>query len=119
MTLEELLVAIQQAPESIEFDIVMDVIQENYHYQETEFRNGLGETAVLNQAGTNEGSCKIFSFAQINKLSVEQTLACFGSFYREDVLLNPNGNDHQNIRNFIKNGWAGISFKNTALIDIK
>jgi len=119
MTLEELLIAIEQAPESVEFDDVMDVIQENYLYQETEFRNGLGDTAVVNLTGTNEGSCKIFSFAQINKLSVEQTLTCFGSFYREDVLLNPNGNDHQNIRNFIKDGWAGILFKNTALIEIE
>ena len=115
MTLEDLLIAIKQTPESVNFDDVMDVIQDNYHYRETEFKNGLSDTAVVNRAGTNEGSCKIFAFAQLNQLTVEQTLACFGSFYRDDVLQNLYGNDHQNIRNFIKDGWAGISFSGTAL----
>jgi len=30
-------------------------------------------------------------------------------------LKNPTGNDHQNIRNFIKSGWNGISFEGDAL----
>ena len=40
----------------------------------------------------------------------EPTLACFGAFYTEDVLKNPDGTDHQNIRNFMKTGWDGIAF---------
>jgi hypothetical protein len=32
-----------------------------------------------------------------------------------DVLKNPNGTDHQNIRNFIEFGWDGISFDGEAL----
>jgi len=115
MTLQDLLSIIKQTPESVDFNDVMDVIQENYRYQETEFRNGLTETAVVNAAGTNEGSCKIFAFAQLNKLTQAQTLACFGTFYRIDVLLKPDGTDHQNIRNFIKDGWDGISFSGIAL----
>jgi len=115
MTLNELLNAVKQTPDIIRFNDVMDVIQQNYRYQETEFKNGLGENQVTNLAGTNEGSCKIFAFAQINQLNEAQTLACFGSFYRDDVLKNPNGSDHQNIRSFMSHGWAGISFSGAPL----
>jgi hypothetical protein len=31
------------------------------------------------------------------------------------VLENLEGDDHQNIRNFMKYGWEGIQFKNEAL----
>ncbi len=43
------------------------------------------------------------------------TLNLFGAFYREDVLKNPEGTDHQNIRNFIEFGWDGIAFEGEAL----
>jgi hypothetical protein len=56
-----------------------------------------------------------FSFAKLNGLSKEETLACFGAFYRNDVLQNPEGTDHQNIRNFIEFGWDGIEFEGQAL----
>ena len=115
MTLDELLLVIKDAPDTVDFNDVMDVVQSNYQYRETEFTNGLGDELVTNRAGTNEGSCKIFSFARLNQLDEAQTLACFGSFYRDDVLKNSSGTDHQNIRNFIKYGWAGISFSGIAL----
>jgi hypothetical protein len=70
---------------------------------------------LLNDAGKNNGSCKLFSFARLNKLSPQQTLHCFGAYYRDDVLKHPEGTDHQNIRNFIKTGWAGIEFSGSAL----
>jgi len=70
---------------------------------------------VDNAAGENEGSCKIFSFAQLQQLDETQTLNCFGRYYREDVLKNPQGSDHANIRTFIKHGWQHITFDNTAL----
>jgi HopJ type III effector protein len=35
-----------------------------------------------------------------------------------DVLENPEATNHQNIRNFMKTGWAGISFEGTALTAI-
>jgi hypothetical protein len=73
---------------------------------------------VVNESGTNEGSCKIFAFAQLNDLSVEQTLACFGKYYREDVLENPEGNDHGNIRNFMISGWEGVKFSCEALVKV-
>jgi hypothetical protein len=95
----------------INFEEVMAVISANYHYQPSTFNNG----DIVNQAGTNEGSCKIFAYAQLNDLSEQATLHCFGQYYREDVLNNPSGHDHGNIRNFMKNGWAGITFEQTAL----
>jgi hypothetical protein len=98
----------------IDFQDTMAVIAEHYHYQPTEFSNGLHQPLV-NEAGRNEGSCKIFAFAQLQQLTVEQTLALFGDYYRKDVLHNPAGNDHQNIRNFIRDGWEGIVFKGEAL----
>ncbi len=110
-SLAELLAQIKLQEKNVAFEQVMPVIKENYHYQPTLFTNG----ELINEAGTNEGSCKIFYFAQLNELSQQQTLACFGRYYREDVLANPAGSDHGNIRNFIKTGWQGVEFKNAAL----
>ena len=102
---------IKQQESNIEFEQVMQVIQDNYQYQPTSFTNG----ELVNESGTNEGSCKIFYFAQLNELSEQQTLACFGRYYRDDVLKSPNGSDHGNIRNFMQTGWQGIEFKSAAL----
>ena len=99
----------------ISFDETIAVITENYHYQATEFCNGLNEQLLVNQAGTNEGSCKIFAFAKINRLNQQQTLNLFGNYYRLDVLTDPDGTGHQNIRNFMLYGWDGISFNGVAL----
>jgi len=101
--------------EAVSFDETITIISENYNYQETEFSNGLADKKLINAAGTNEGSCKIFSFAQINQLDQQQTLNLFGDFYRKDVLEDPSGNGHQNIRNFMQFGWDGIHFSHHAL----
>lgn len=108
----DLLREIKQQATTINFEQVMQVIADNYHYQPADFTNG----ELVNQAGTNEGSCKIFYFAQLNNLTEQQTLACFGRYYREDVLANPSGNDHGNIRNFMKTGWQGVEFSLVALV---
>lgn len=99
----------------VSFDESIAAITENYHYQPTEFSNGLDEQLLVNQAGTNEGSCKIFAFAQLNRLDQQQTLNLFGDYYRLDVLNDPNGTGHQNIRNFMRYGWDGIRFDGLAL----
>lgn len=111
MTLTALLTAISEEPEHVSFDDVINIITSNYQYTPTTFSNG----EVVNEAGTNEGSCKIFTFSKLHKLSKEQTLACFGKYYRDDVLGNPEGNDHGNIRNFMISGWEGIHFSSEAL----
>jgi len=100
---------------AVSFDETIGVISDNYHYQATEFSNGLDELTLVNKAGTNEGSCKIFAFAKIHQLDQQQTLNLFGDYYRLDVLNNPHGTGHQNIRNFMKYGWEGIRFKGEAL----
>ena len=112
MELETLLNALTQAPESIQFEDTMQVIEANYDFSESEFRNG----DVVNVAGQNNGSCKIFAFGLAQDLSPEQTLACFGQFYRNDVLGFPENTDHQNIRNFMIHGWSGVQFSQPALI---
>ena len=111
VSLQPLLDQLQSHPSSVEFADVIAAIDAHYDYQDCEFSNG----NTLNAAGTNVGSCKIFAFAQLHDLSEAQTLACFGQYYRNDVLANPDGDDHQNIRNFMNSGWAGIAFNGTAL----
>lgn len=111
MSVETFLEKLEASPESIAFNDTIAVIDENYNFQETAFTNGGTE----NQAGQNNGSCKVFAFGKLNGLSEQQTLHCFGDYYRVDVLQNPEGDDHQNIRNFIEHGWGGIAFSGTAL----
>lgn len=104
MTVNELIEQLNQ--QAMDFQEVMAVIDANYDFTETRFING----DQTNDAGQNNGSCKIFAFAQLNKLSEQATLNAFGQFYTEDVLSDPEGNGHANIRNFMKTGWQGIQF---------
>lgn len=101
--------------EKVSFAETSTIITDYYHYQPTEFSNGLAPDELINQPGVNEGSCKIFAFAQLHQLNPTQTLSLFGDYYWQDVLGNPDGNDHKNIRNFMQYGWAGIDFKGIAL----
>ncbi len=112
MTLESFLQKLIDCPESIEFNDTMSIIDSMYTFTPTSFRNG----DLVNEAGQNSGSCKIFSFARLHNLDQEQTLPCFGSYYRNDVLKHPENNDHQNIRNFMKFGWSGIEFDSEPLV---
>ncbi|RAI85790.1 HopJ type III effector protein [Algoriphagus yeomjeoni] len=108
-----LLEQISLAPKTIAFTDVMAHIDANFNFTPTRFTNG----DTVNEAGQNSGSCKIFSLAKLEKLTHEQTLALFGDYYRSDVLGNPEGTDHQNIRNFMKTGWEGIRFEGEALAE--
>ena len=98
----------------VNFEDTMAVISTHYDFTPCSFRNGLGDNLVDNAIGQNEGSLKLFSFAYINMLDKELTLRCFGRFY-QDVLDNPEGRDHKNIRAFIESGWEGIKFSRQAL----
>jgi hypothetical protein len=102
---------LKTAPNTITFQDTIALIDAHYDFTPTAFRNG----ELQNEAGQNNGSCKLFSFAKLHKLTQLQTLYCFGAYYREDVLQQPHGTDHQNIRNFIKHGWEGITFQGEAL----
>lgn len=106
MNLDTLLQSLEHTPERVEFEDTMSVIDACYDFTPTSFSNG----DVSNPAGQNSGSCKLLAFARLQGLSPQKTLACFGRYYREDVLKHPQGTDHQNIRNFIKHGWPGVHF---------
>jgi hypothetical protein len=114
MTINNLLTQLRETPNTIDFANVMQVINQFYSYVPTSFNNG----PLFNNAGSNEGSCKIFYFAQLHKLSEPETLDLFGTYYRHDVLVNPTGSDHGNIRNFILTGWSGIKFDGLALTQL-
>jgi len=111
MELEQFKEKLSSNAGSIEFNDTMAVIDQLYTFTPAEFSNG----DLVNEENQNNGSCKLFAFAKLNNFSKEDTLACFGKFYTEDVLKNPEGDDHQNIRNFMKYGWEGISYKKEAL----
>lgn len=96
---------------TISFQAVIAFIDKNYDFTPTAFKNG----NQYNEAGQNNGSCKVFSFAKLHHLTKEQTLQLFKEFYN-DVLNTPNATDHQNIRNFMQLGWEGVSFEGEALL---
>jgi len=112
MQLDIFLTQVNTAPEQINFADTIATVDANYEFTPTAFRNG----DLENAAGQNSGSCKLLSLAKLHNLSVEQTLQCFGDYYRVDVLQHPEANDHQNIRNFIRYGWDGVKFESQALI---
>jgi hypothetical protein len=111
MNIESFKTKLKNTPKQILFFDTMSVIDENYEFTPTAFKNGNLENA----AGENSGSCKLFAFAKIQGFTKEETLACFGQFYFEDVLKDPSGNGHQNIRNFMKTGFDGITFETDPL----
>lgn len=111
MNLADFLRRLREAPEHLEFADSIAAIEQHYEYTPTAFRNG----EIENAAGQNGGSCKIFAFAKLQNLSEAETLACFGRYYREDVLQHPEATDHQNIRSFMGGGWQGVAFDGEAL----
>jgi hypothetical protein len=95
---------------SLSFKEVIAFIEAHYQHTPTAFGNG----TARNEATQNQGSAKVFAFAQLNKLSKEDTLYLFAEHY-QSVLATPDGTDHQNIRQFMINGWQGIAFEGQAL----
>lgn len=106
MTLNDLIELLNSDRAELTFKQVLEVIQVHYEYTPTTFKNG----QVINLAGTNEGSCKVFAFAKLHGLSQAQTLRCFAEHYQA-VLTHPEAQDHANIRNFMQTGWSGIEFE--------
>lgn len=104
-----------KAGNACSFEETMRIIDEHYHFTPVGFTNGLGEDLVVNTAGTNTGSCKIFAFARLHRLNELFTLELFGDYYHKDVLKDPDGTSHGNIRAFIKHGWGGIKMEDNPL----
>lgn len=114
MTIDAFINTLKQSPTRLAFTDTIAVIDAHYQFQPTGFTNG----NLHNEAGQNSGSCKLFSFAKWHQLNKEETLACFGAYYFIDVLQNPSGENHQNIRNFMQTGWEGIVFEGNALVSL-
>ncbi|MGB5420190.1 HopJ type III effector protein [Algibacter sp.] len=113
MNIESFKKKLKENPTAIAFSETTSVIDENYNFTPTAFKNGILENAE----GQNSGSCKLFAFAKAQGFSKEETLACFGQYYFDEVLKDPKGTGHQNIRNFMNTGFDGLSFDGTPLIE--
>ncbi|MCU7836685.1 MAG: HopJ type III effector protein [gamma proteobacterium symbiont of Taylorina sp.] len=109
--MQEFLQSLKQHSETIKFEETMAIIEDYYYFKQTAFING----DIKNNSDKNSGSCKLFAFAKLHGLNEQQTLACFGQYYRHDVLNNPDETDHKNIRNFMKTGWSGLKFEEQPL----
>lgn len=92
----------------VDFSDTLAFIDKYYEYNPTRFSNGLGAETLVNESGQNEGSCRIFYFARLHGLTESETLNLFGHHYRIDVLSRPEGQNHANIRTFMKYGWMGV-----------
>ncbi|NJI72925.1 HopJ type III effector protein [Sphingobacterium kitahiroshimense] len=98
------------ANKEIIFSDVLNYIAARYEHTPTAFTNG----NQVNQETENQGSAKILAFANLNNLDKDQTLALFAEHY-EAVLNDPDGDNHQNIRQFMISGWDGVSFSGVVL----
>jgi HopJ type III effector protein len=98
---------VEMDADNLTFEEVMELIETHYESQLLEFKNG----DIVNQQGENEGSAKLLSYAALSGLDKATTLKLWGQYYRE-VLQDPDGSSHQNIRNFMKYGWEGVPFEN-------
>lgn len=106
---QELLAQLEAS--TAKFADVIAFIEARYNHTATAFKNG----AQANAATENQGSAKVFSFAQLNNLDQAQTLSLFAEHYAS-VLATPEATDHQNIRQFMIHGWNGITFEGAALV---
>ncbi|GAX16173.1 hypothetical protein FisN_3Hh346 [Fistulifera solaris] len=98
---------VEMNADDLKFEDVIAMIDTYYESQILEFKNG----DMVNKPGENEGSAKVLSYAALSGLDKETTLKLWGQYYRE-VLADPKGDSHQNIRNFMKYGWEGVPFEN-------
>jgi hypothetical protein len=106
MKLDSFLKKLTEDPTSITLDETLETIAESYVFTPVAFTNG----DIRYVAGQNIRSCQLLAFALLHKLTKEQTLNCYGIYYRDDVLGHPMGDDHEPIRNFMKHGWSGVKF---------
>ncbi len=95
---------------TLEFKEILAYIDAHYTYTASAFRNG----SQYNAENENQGSAKVFSFAKIHDLSQADTLKLFAEHYAA-VQQTPEGVDHQNIRQFMQHGWAGLQFDQQVL----
>lgn len=94
----------------IVFQDVLSYIEEYYTYTPSAFSNG----DLRNSAEENQGSARVFYLGHLHCLNEEQTLRLFAEHW-DNVLDTPEASNHQNIRQFMKTGWAEIKFNDCVL----
>lgn len=91
------------------FQDVIRIVHRHYDCVPVAFSTGVGTSRRTdNPAGSNTGSSQLLAFARRLGLDAQTTLTLYAEHYR-DVLAEPDGHSHLNIRAFMANGWAGVS----------
>ena len=90
----------------LSFKFILQSIESCFKFN---INNGFKNGIIYNELNTNIGSLKVLLFAKLFKLNKLTTLKLWSEHYF-NVLNDPNGTSHGNIRNFIKYGWLGIDF---------
>lgn len=99
-----------EANKFLVFQDVMTILRRHYEFTPTAFVTGSGTPAQVENAATaNQASCLLLAAARRLGLDPAATLRLYGEHYR-DVLADPAGTAHGNIRAFMANGWAGVVF---------
>lgn len=111
MDLSTFLDKLRTNPGSVKIDEALSTIEQAYEVTPTGFTLG----GVRFEMPQSKRSCQIYAFGQLNQLTKEQTLACFGDYYHQDVQMNPAGNDHLVIRLFVAHGWEGLKLDSMPL----
>jgi hypothetical protein len=93
------------------FSVTLAFVETWFEFTPTAFENG----SLQNGVDENQGSARVFALGNELGLTDKQTLLCFGEHYR-DVLDQPDGDSHGNIRNFMKTGANGVSFDKFPLV---
>ena len=93
-----------------DFDDTLALVERHFDYHSAGFHNG----PLFNTAGENAGSCKVFGLGLYCSLNETDTLKLFAQHYQQ-VLDDPAGESHSNIRQFMGSGWSGIRFEDTPL----
>ena len=106
---QELLAQLQAG--TAKFSDVLAYIEARYQHTPTAFQNG----AQHNAATENQGSAKVF-FCQVTRFRPSTNFKFICRALRICIGY-PRGNDHQNIRQFMQNGWDGVKFEGQALTE--
>jgi len=90
------------------------MIDSSYAVKVKKFKNG----ALQNSEKENQATGKVLSFAKLTNLSEEDTLRLWAEHF-VDTAKDPTGTTHQNIREFMKNGWKGVEFEQGLCLEVK
>jgi hypothetical protein len=105
--IENLLRKVRTDASSLMFAETLEAIELGFEFFGVKFSCG----DVVSSSSENTGSSKVLSMAILVGLTDAETLACFGEHYR-DVLADPSGASHANIRALMATGLAGVKFPN-------